>query len=61
MYIITNRNTIFNTDCIQEIRLSSNIVYAVGGGTSSPISYDPDALATIADGIRNHADFVEVS
>lgn len=61
MYIITNHGSIFNTDCIQEIRLSSNIIHAVSGGTSSPISYDPDAMTTIADGIRNHADYVEVS
>ena len=61
MYIITNRNTIFNTDCIPEIRVNSGVVYAVADNLPVVISYNPDAITTIADGIRNHADFVEVS
>ena len=60
MYIINNKNQIFNTDCIPEITSDGVHVLAMFGNSPRPISYTPDSLATIADGIRDGRDYVEV-
>ena len=61
MYIINNKGQIFNTDCIPEITTDGTHVLAVFGNTPRPISYNPEDLKTIADGIRHNTDFVEVN
>ena len=60
MYIINKKNEIFNTACIPEITTNGVQVLAMFGNTPRPISYNPDSLTTIADGIRDGLDYVEV-
>ena len=60
MYIINSKNEIFNTDCIPEITGSTAQVLAVFGNTARTITYNPDAITTIVDGIRNGLACVEV-
>ena len=61
MFIINNKGDIFNTDCIPEITTSGDQVVAVFGNTLRPISHNSEDMTTIADGIRNGADYVEVN
>lgn len=60
MYIINNKNEIFNTNCIPEITVKNFQVLAMYGNTAQPISYKPDNFMTIADAIRDGRDYVEV-
>lgn len=60
MYIINNRGCIFNTECISEITTDGVHVFAVTGATTHPISYNVDALKTIANALRNNIPLVEV-
>ena len=60
MYIINNKGEIFNTDCICEITTDNVHVFAVWDGNPRTISYNVEALKTIADGLRNNASIVEV-
>ena len=60
MYIINNKGEIFNTECIPEITTDGVHVLAVFRTTPRPISYNPETIKTIADGIKNHRDYVEV-
>lgn len=60
MFIINNKNEVFNTDCIPEITANSAQVFAMFGNATRTISYNPDSLTTIADAIRAGRDYVEV-
>ena len=60
MYIINNKGQIFNTDCIPEITTDGTHVLAVFGNTPRPISYNPEAIKTIAEALKSDADYVEV-
>lgn len=60
MYIINNKNEVFNTECIPEITSNGAQVVALFGNSLRPISYNRDSLTTIADAIRDGRDYVEV-
>ena len=60
MYIINNKNQIFNTDCIPVITADGVHVLAVFGNVPRPISYNVECIKTIRDGLIEGREFVEV-